>query len=209
MGRVAGMTVDETRGRLVDAATQVFAEQGYDGARTSEIARRAGLSTGAIYSQYETKAELLLEAIRCGAPSELQRLLEGNADGKTLPDVFEVLGVGLHERSGNVASIMVEALVASRRDARVAEVLADAASEREAALSRLIASAQRTGQVAPDLPSDAVAHLCLMLVLGNVVAQTIGLAPPAPDEWATVIGRLVGIMRPANSDEIETTKESQ
>jgi TetR/AcrR family transcriptional repressor of uid operon len=207
MGRVAGMTVDETRGRLVDAATQVFAEQGYDGARTSEIARRAGLSTGAIYSQYETKAELLLEAIRCGAPSELQRLLEGDADGKTLPDVFEMLGVGLHERSGKVASIMVEALVASRRDARVAEVLADAASEREAALSRLIASAQQTGQVAPDLPSDAIAHLCLTLVLGNVVAQTIGLAPPAQDEWATVIGRLVGIMRPASSDQVETTKE--
>lgn len=206
MGRVAGMTVDETRDRLVDAATQVFAEQGYDGARTSEIARRAGLSTGAIYSQYETKAELLLEAIRCGAPSELERLLEGNIDG-TLPDVIEMLGAGLPERSGKVASIMVEALVASRRDTRVAEVLADAASERQAALSRLIAHGQKAGQVAPDLPPDAVAHLCLMLVLGNVVAQTIGLAPPAPDEWATVMGRLVGLIRPTRSDQIETTKE--
>jgi AcrR family transcriptional regulator len=207
MGRVAGMTVDETRDRLVDAATQVFAEQGYDGARTSEIARRAGLSTGAIYSQYETKAELLLEAIRCRAPSEFQRLLEGNADGRTLPDIFEMLGVGLPERSGNVASIMVEALVASRRDMQVAEVLSDAASEREAILSRLIAHGQRTGEVTTDLPPDAVAHLCLMLVLGNVVAQTIGLPPPAGDEWATVIGRLVGIMRPSSSDQIETTEE--
>jgi TetR/AcrR family transcriptional repressor of uid operon len=207
MGRVAGMTVDETRDRLVDAATQVFAEQGYDGARTSEIARRAGLSTGAIYSQYETKAELLLEAIRCGAPSELQRLLEGDGEGRTLPDVFEMLGVGLPERSGNVASIIVEALVASRRDTRVAEVLAGAANEREAVLSRLIDHGQKTGEVAPDLPPDAVAHLCLMLVLGNVVAQTIGLAPPEHDEWATVIGRLVGNIRPSTSDQTETTKE--
>jgi AcrR family transcriptional regulator len=201
------MTVDETRDRLVDAATQVFAEQGYDGARTSEIARRAGLSTGAIYSQYETKAELLLEAIRCGAPSELQRLLEGDGDGRTLPDVFEMLGVGLPERSGNVASIIVEALVASRRDARVAEVLAGAANEREAVLSRLIEHGQQTGEVAPDLPPDAVAHLCLMLVLGNVVAQTIGLTPPEHDDWATVIALLVGNIRPSTSDQNETTKE--
>jgi TetR/AcrR family transcriptional repressor of uid operon len=207
MGRVAGMTVDETRDRLVDAATRVFAEQGYDGARTSEIARRAGLSTGAIYSQYETKAELLLEAIRCGAPSELQRLMEGNADGRTLPDIFEMLGVGLPERSGKVASIIVEALVASRRDTRVAEVLAGAVNEREAVLSGLIEHGQETGQVAPDLPPDAVARLCLMLVLGNVVAQTIGLAPPVPDEWATVIGRLVGNIRPSKSDQTESTKE--
>lgn len=207
MGRVAGMTVDETRDRLVEAATQVFAEQGYDGARTSEIARRAGLSTGAIYSQYETKAELLLEAIRCGAPGEMQRLLEGDPDGRSLPDVFELLGLRLPERSGNVASIMVEALVASRRDTRVAEVLADAASERQAILSGLIAHGQKAGQVATDLPPDAVAHLCLMLVLGNVVAQTMGLAPPEPDEWATVVGRLVDILRPAGSDQIETPKE--
>jgi AcrR family transcriptional regulator len=63
VGRVTGLSAAETRDRLIEAAAEVFAECGYDGARTNQIARRAGLSTGAIYSQYGTKAELLLAAV--------------------------------------------------------------------------------------------------------------------------------------------------
>ena len=37
---------------LIDAAAEVFAERGYDGAGVAEIARRAGVTTGAIYSRY-------------------------------------------------------------------------------------------------------------------------------------------------------------
>lgn len=54
---------DDTRVKLLDAAAEVFAERGYDGAGVAEIARRAGLTTGAIYSQYSGKAQLLVEAI--------------------------------------------------------------------------------------------------------------------------------------------------
>ena len=45
------------------AAAEVFAERGYDGAGVQEIARRAGLTTGAIYSRFSGKAELLRDAI--------------------------------------------------------------------------------------------------------------------------------------------------
>ena len=48
---------------LIDAAAEVFAERGYDGAGVAEIARRAGVTTGAIYSRYSGKSELLLEAL--------------------------------------------------------------------------------------------------------------------------------------------------
>ncbi|HET6835799.1 MAG TPA: helix-turn-helix domain-containing protein, partial [Acidimicrobiales bacterium] len=48
------------RARLVTAAAEVFAERGYEGARVQEIVRRAGLSTGAIYTNFRNKADLLL-----------------------------------------------------------------------------------------------------------------------------------------------------
>src|SRR4051794_26346167 len=59
---------DDTTTRLLIAAAEVFAEKGYDGAGVAEIARRAGLTTGAIYSRYSGKAELLAEAIRQCTP---------------------------------------------------------------------------------------------------------------------------------------------
>ena len=45
---------------LIKAAAEVFAERGYAGAGVAEIARRAGVTTGAIYSRYSGKSELLL-----------------------------------------------------------------------------------------------------------------------------------------------------
>src|SRR5437588_9918723 len=53
-----------TRERILAAAADVFAERGYEGAAVSDIARRAGFTTGAIYGRFRDKAELLLEVVR-------------------------------------------------------------------------------------------------------------------------------------------------
>src|SRR5438309_11966919 len=53
-----------TRDRILAAAAEVFAERGDEGAAVSDIARRAGFTTGAIYGRFRDKAELLLEVVR-------------------------------------------------------------------------------------------------------------------------------------------------
>jgi len=49
-----------TRARLLDAARRVFARRGYHGASLDEIAREAGATTGAIYSNFAGKEDLFL-----------------------------------------------------------------------------------------------------------------------------------------------------
>jgi AcrR family transcriptional regulator len=53
-----------TRERLLNAAIEVCVEDGYEGATLSEIARRADVSTPAVYSHFPGKAELLVAASR-------------------------------------------------------------------------------------------------------------------------------------------------
>src|SRR6516164_6683587 len=64
MGRIAGVTAAETRERLLRAAADMFAERGYDGTRVADIAAAAGLSNGALYAHFASKAELLVGALR-------------------------------------------------------------------------------------------------------------------------------------------------
>src|SRR5947199_10173186 len=45
-------------GEIVEAALAVFAERGFAAAKLDEIARRAGVSKGALYLYFETKEEL-------------------------------------------------------------------------------------------------------------------------------------------------------
>ncbi len=44
---------------ILDAARDVFIEQGYDGARMAEIAHKAGIAEGTIYLYYRTKTVLM------------------------------------------------------------------------------------------------------------------------------------------------------
>ncbi len=50
-----GGAVDEIRTRLVQCAAEVFSERGYDRTGVAEIARRAGVTTGAILSRRRVK----------------------------------------------------------------------------------------------------------------------------------------------------------
>src|SRR5437763_16557793 len=52
-----------TRGRLLDAALDVLAEQGYAATTTVEAAKRAGVSRGAPLHHFPTKPELLAAAV--------------------------------------------------------------------------------------------------------------------------------------------------
>src|SRR3984885_7184390 len=50
----------QTRARLIDAAAKVFARRGFQAASVEEIAEEAGYSHGAVYSNFEGKADLFL-----------------------------------------------------------------------------------------------------------------------------------------------------
>lgn len=67
---------DSTRQRLLVAATEVFLEKGYDGTRVAEIARRAGLTTGAIYGNFGSKADLLTAALADGCSTQHRLFLD-------------------------------------------------------------------------------------------------------------------------------------
>ncbi|MFD1772557.1 TetR/AcrR family transcriptional regulator [Paenibacillus rhizophilus] len=73
---------------ILQAAVDVFAEKGYAGAATSEIAQKAGVAEGTIFRYYKTKKDLLLSIVgptmsRLLAPFVMRNfgnLLDGSFD---------------------------------------------------------------------------------------------------------------------------------
>src|SRR3954469_10159573 len=68
-----------TRARLVDAATAVFAECGYNAARISDMVRLAGISQGNFYRHFQSKDEILLAVLE-GPLDDLKRATSGRVD---------------------------------------------------------------------------------------------------------------------------------
>lgn len=59
-------TASERREALIEAAVEVFAEHGYHGTPTTEIARAAGISQAYLFRLFPTKAALYVAAVeRC------------------------------------------------------------------------------------------------------------------------------------------------
>jgi len=59
----APVPIDRTRGKLLDAAGQVFAERGYDAATVREICRRAGANVAAVNYHFRDKLGLYAEVL--------------------------------------------------------------------------------------------------------------------------------------------------
>lgn len=191
MGRIAGMTSEEVRERLLQAAAEVFVERGYAGAGTAEIARRAGLSVGAIYSNYGTKAELLGHAIAAHMPSRLADLFAAES-ADTAVAVFSELARDLPRRTGEQGAMLVESFAAARRDPAVARMITGGIRHRMAELAETVELALPDHQLRP----DAIAYFCMTVVLGSLVMNTLDLPRPDPEAWAAVIDHFIRSVNP-------------
>ncbi|MGF6824040.1 AcrR family transcriptional regulator [Microbacterium sp. ZKA21] len=115
---------ENTRARLLDAAAQVFAEIGLEGASVEAICERAGFTRGAFYSNFESKDQLFLALASSVAEQRLSSVrgridefvasgvLAGDADPTAL--VQRIMDSGLDDRLGVL--MMSEIRIRALRD---------------------------------------------------------------------------------------------
>jgi AcrR family transcriptional regulator len=185
---------------LVEAAAEVFSERGYDGAGVHEIARRAGLTTGAIYSRFSGKAELLAEAIRAESGTQLDQLLSA---GDRTPDAARLIakvGAQLPVREPTRKQfLLLEAFVAARRDPELAVALRADLAEARSNFTRLIELGQRTGDLDPAVDTESIVHFAQAVAFGFLIYEAIDAPQPDLERWTSLIERLVDALRPSSS----------
>lgn len=203
-----GVTDDPVRTRLLHAAAEVFAEKGYDGARVSEIARRAGLTTGAIYANFSGKAELLLEAIRHLSESELDALVATIAAGTAGLDAIVAMGSELASRDHDGQEpLLLEALVAVRRDPDVRDAMRGLVEQRETLFGALVEHARAQGDVDDAVDTQTVTRFSFALAFGFLLFEALELPHPDPASWSALLQRLVDSLRPAETKKTDPEGE--
>ncbi|MGW4963485.1 TetR/AcrR family transcriptional regulator [Nonomuraea sp. NPDC004186] len=199
MGRIAGVTAAETRERLLKAAAEVFAARGYDGTRVADIAAAAGVSNGALYAHFGSKAELLVAALRAHGRRILAGLFAADPD-RSAAELLLVLGRRLPRPREAPGYLVVEALVAARRDEDVARPMRDYVGERADWIAELVRTGQGDGELDPGLSPDALAHFCLLLAMGSALI-TPDLHAVDDAEWSALLTRVVAAIAPPDGAE--------
>ena len=181
---------------LIKAAAEVFAERGYAGAGVAEIARRAGVTTGAIYSRYSGKSELLLEALKRSFVLHLGDAIASALSGENRAENFDQDGVGIrsigllaNDEWKDHDALFLEAVVASRRDEEIATMLSQRLETAGTFLAKRIDTQKANGPVDSSFDTDALKTYALAMRMGFSVLRSLNYKMPDPDEWQTVLNQ--------------------
>jgi AcrR family transcriptional regulator len=207
VGRIAGVTAAETRERLLRAAADVFARRGYDGTRVADIAATAGVSNGALYAHFGSKAELLVAALRAHGNKMLADLFATDPD-RPITELLLEVGRCLPQRREASGYLALEALVAARRDEDVAPPMREWTVERADWLAELVRIGQAGAELDGAVSPRALAHFCLLLSMGAAVI-TPELHPVDEDEWAALLARIVRGLAPPDTGATQATTKAQ
>jgi AcrR family transcriptional regulator len=96
--RVTAETKTATRKRILEAARQLFATNGFDASTTRDLADAAGIATGTLFNYFATK-ETVLAALAAEAAAAAHRNLGDRlSQGESLEeDLFAVVAAGLRK----------------------------------------------------------------------------------------------------------------
>ena len=173
-------------GEIIVAALEVFADNGFAGAKLDEIARRAGVSKGALYLYFETKEDIFRAVVREAVTDNLQavRAAAEAFDGPfaqlapmVLAGAAEVIG------SSRLPSVVKMVIGESRNFPDLARIWHDGAvSVAIGVLSQFIARAQARGEVAPGDPRLFAFSLIGPMVTGVLFREVFGEAGTDPPD---------------------------
>lgn len=186
----------ETRQRILEAATNVFARRGYGQATVSEIAAEAGISMGALYHHFPSKEDLYRALLDDHLRSELAEWSELRPAASLREAVeqfvaFQSRHLQSHIEAGPLS--MEWAAVATEDWAR--GPVSEFHRRLRQAVSGVVRIAQQAGVVRPDLDPDAAALLMIATFEGLAVMEAV--EPGSVDlqqlsgPWTDLIERFV------------------
>jgi len=166
------------REALVGAAADVFLRRGFQAATLREIAAEAGVTTGAVYSNFDGKAGLFLAVLEEKLDPRLTQIFEAartaplNGVG---PRVGEEFAVYLEERRRWLI-LLIEFWAEAARDPMLRPKFARRHAGLRAAVGEVVA--ERAARLDYELPLPADHMATLLIALTNGMAVEL-LADPA------------------------------
>jgi AcrR family transcriptional regulator len=186
----------ETRARLLEAAGEVMAARGFDGASIDEITARAGYTRGAFYSNFSGKAELLVELCErrlLDYADEIVPLVNAKPAGERGAEAARLLSL----RDPQVDVFLLVELARQREDHPEVEALLDRFATRFVDLidDVLAGHAADLGEPTPE-QRRAGARGLVAVLLGLSFVQHLGIA----DDQRTAELLLDGVVHAAFPD---------
>ena len=184
------LSLKQRRRQLIDAARRVFAERGFRGATTRQIAAAAGVTEALIFQHFPDKDSLYAAILDEGTAEPrgdtwLDELEAGRAaaDDETVIRMLYQGVIALHERDPDLLRLMV---FSALEEHPLSRHVHDRATRLYRFLEKFITEGQRAGRFKPGSPAF-LARAALALPVYYILQRHLFKTPWPPVDPAEVI----------------------
>jgi AcrR family transcriptional regulator len=182
-----------TRERLLTAARSAFARSGFRGASVDEIASEAGFSTGALYSNFDSKEDLFLALME----REIDEHAREIADAVGARDSMAERATGgaqqwmmMIDREPELLLLFMEFWAYGVRDPQVRPKMAERFAQMREVLTRLIVDGVREFDLELDIPAEQLA-IAIDALADGIARQKLADPDAVPDD---LMGRVLALL---------------
>jgi AcrR family transcriptional regulator len=192
----AELTVRE---RLIAAATAVIADVGEEQLTLAQVVRRAQLTTGAVYSNFSNREELVIAVYidqysgrMWDGVAALEQLADSDVRGEEFVDALSRQIVRPDSPEFRASRwLRIRAVAASQRYPEVRAAVSELQHEIASRLVEIVERLQARGDIDPGRDPRAVALLFQQFGFTLVLADLSGDLAPDPDAWVALARDLV------------------
>src|SRR5262245_7083862 len=176
-----------TRDRLLTAAYELLITNGYQASTLQAVARRAGLTTGAIYAHFGGKQELMAHAVlsewyrteRAVLTEYLSAYMVEGGEG-TPQDAFSML-LARHVAAPATPShrLLTEVTGAIIRDDTGDSPTRVIVKPIEQSTRASVETSKERGEISEELDTDAMVAVIVNIYLGAITSKSLGLPQPS------------------------------
>ena len=186
-----------TREALIEAAIRVFARRGYEAARLAEVAREAGLTTGAVYSNFDGKRDLFLAAFEHEIARHIAEVTDAVGAASTPEERIAAAAAqwsGFLTRAPDRFPLFIEYWSHAVRDPDLRPEFAARFAALRDTTSRLIAAESEAAGVQLPIPADQIAVAVNALTNGIALEHLADPEGVPIDLYGPLLSLLLGAL---------------
>lgn len=194
-----------SREKLLEAAVSEIADRGYENARLIDIAARADLTVGSVYTWFKNKSDLFNAALEYAITTQhelnttqlaSEQALKGQAHWMLMIGALAPRNVAKDAGPTNAQKLLVEALKAAWRDEDSRDVIMPQIAGLLAQYESTIRQGMAEGSIASDLDSHLLARLFMAFPIGLSMLTLAGLPDPNPASFVPFFQRFGETLKP-------------
>ena len=166
--------IARSRAAIVEAAVALLLEGGVHATSVDAIVERAGVSKATLYRHWETRQQLILDAL-----ATLKPVPERPGTGSLRGDLVELTTQLVDHLSSPAASVFCSMSGAAEHDTEMAELRDTFATARSQTIRGIVADAIDAG----DLPADLDVELFVASIIGPFFYMRLARGETVPRGW--------------------------